>query len=92
MISPSGNDYRALNSIKSKHVDFVICDKNLMAKWIIELDDSSHQNPDRAERDIFVDKSLTDCGYSILRTLYIRDDQVLSFLGLSAFTEPVPES
>lgn len=45
----------AFNQISAKHVDFVLCDpatsKVLAA---IELDDRSHQRPDRAERDRFV--------------------------------------
>jgi len=34
-----------LNKIKSKHVDFVLCDDKLIAKFIIELDDNSHTRP-----------------------------------------------
>ncbi len=45
----------AFNQISAKHVDFVLCDpatsKVLAA---IELDDRSHQRPDRVERDRFV--------------------------------------
>ena len=42
--------------IKSKHVDFVICDINLNIKLIVEVDDSTHDKPDRQKRDEFVDR------------------------------------
>lgn len=41
--------------IQAKHVDFVICDKDMHIKVIIELDDSSHDKKDRKERVEFVD-------------------------------------
>jgi hypothetical protein len=45
------------NKIKQKQVDFVLCDpKTLRPIFAIELDDSSHQRPDRITRDEFVDK------------------------------------
>jgi hypothetical protein len=37
--------------IKSKHIDFVICDRALSPIIAVELDDSSHQRPDRIARD-----------------------------------------
>ncbi len=40
--------------IQAKHVDFVICNERLVAKWIIELQDNSHQSKDRQERDQFI--------------------------------------
>ncbi|NCB74177.1 MAG: DUF2726 domain-containing protein [Clostridia bacterium] len=58
--------------IQAKHVDFVICDKELVAKVIIELDDDSHNAKERIERDNFVDAVLLNCGYKVL---HIRDVQ-----------------
>ncbi len=52
--------------IQAKHVDFVLCDAKLVARWVIELDDTSHQRADRAERDNFVDEVLMSTGYTIL--------------------------
>lgn len=52
--------------VQAKHVDFVLCAPNLVAKYIIELDDASHEADDRQERDNFVDTALTSCGYKIL--------------------------
>jgi hypothetical protein len=44
------------NKIDRKHVDFLLCDSTTMQPLIgIELDDKSHERPDRRERDIFVD-------------------------------------
>ena len=53
--------------MQAKHVDFVLCDTKLVARYIIELDDNSHNAPDRAERDQFVDSVLQAVGYRVLR-------------------------
>ena len=53
--------------VQAKHVDFVLCDTKLVARYIIELDDSSHNTPDRVERDQFVDTVLQAVGYKVLR-------------------------
>ena len=43
------------NRIDRKHVDFLLCDTQTMRPMVgIELDDSSHQRPDRQARDEFV--------------------------------------
>ena len=52
--------------VQAKHVDFVLCDTKLVARYIIELDDNSHNVPDRAERDQFVDSVLQAVGYRVL--------------------------
>lgn len=36
-----------LYKIQAKHVDFVICDEKLVARYVIELDDNSHNSEDR---------------------------------------------
>lgn len=60
----------AFNKIKSKHIDFVLCDPTSSRPLIaIELDDSSHQNEDRSHRDMFVDRALSSAGLPILHTL-----------------------
>lgn len=66
--------------IQAKHVDFVICNKNLIAKIIIELDDSSHNSKERKERDKFVDMVLKDCGYKVLRYRYINSEELKKVL------------
>ena len=60
--------------IQSKHVDFVICDKDLRIKAVIELDDSSHEKADRKERDAFVDLILRSVGYRVMHTRYVTED------------------
>ena len=63
-----------LYKIQSKHVDFVICDQNLYVKAILELDDNSHDQADRQERDNFVDLILNNVGYTVIRTRSVTDN------------------
>jgi len=63
-----------LYKIQSKHVDFVVCDEKLVARCIIELDDSSHDQEERMERDRFVDRVLESVGYQVLRTRNVTED------------------
>lgn len=52
--------YKYYNQIDRKQIDFLLVDaKNLKPMLVIELDDSSHQRPDRIERDQFVEKVLS---------------------------------
>lgn len=60
--------------IQAKHVDFVLCDQKLVARYIIELDDNSHDTQARKERDEFVDKVVQSVGYKIIHTRAITDD------------------
>ena len=54
--------------IKSKHIDFLLCDKDsLVPLCAIELDDSSHQKESRVKRDIFVDNALEAAGLKFER-------------------------
>ena len=49
----------AVNRIQSKHVDFVVCHaKDLAVKYVVELDDQSHDRATRRDRDDFVDQAL----------------------------------
>ena len=55
------------NRILAKTVDFIICSAaTLSPRLVIELDDSSHQRPDRQERDKLVDVVLGSAGLPIL--------------------------
>ena len=57
-----------LNKILAKHIDFVLCDPgNLQPILCIELDDPSHNRPDRIERDIFINKAFASAGLPLLR-------------------------
>ena len=52
------NWQKAFNSISSKHIDFVICDKtNLKPLCAIELNDKSHQRKSRRLRDELITKA-----------------------------------
>lgn len=56
------------NKIKSKHIDFLLCDKDSMVPlYAIELDDSSHQRESRVKRDTFVDNALEAAGLKFER-------------------------
>lgn len=69
-----GDNYRSLMArIQSKHVDFLICDPDLRIKAILELDDGSHDQKDRVERDAFVDEILTSVGYKVIRTRSVTE-------------------
>jgi len=54
--------------ISQKHVDFVLVDSSSTALLlVIELDDRTHRQAKRRERDIFVDRALATAGIPILR-------------------------
>jgi hypothetical protein len=82
------------NKIDRKHVDFLICDSVTMQPIIgIELDDKSHQHPDRQERDAFVDQVFKAARLPILhvpvKRAYVASEleaQLSSYLGTSSDT------
>ena len=50
-----GQNQAHRNKIDRKHVDFLLCDPQTVRPILgIELDDNSHQKPDRQTRDVFV--------------------------------------
>lgn len=58
----------AFRHISQKSVDFVLCDKAYISpKLAIELDDRSHERPDRQDRDIEVERILKGAGMPLLR-------------------------
>jgi very-short-patch-repair endonuclease len=64
-----GQNWRgAFRHISEKSIDFVICDKAyISAKLAIELDDRTHEWPDRQERDREVERILREAGMPLLR-------------------------
>lgn len=76
------------NKIQSKHVDFVICDSKLVARVVIEYDDSSHDAQAREERDVFVNAALSNCGYKVLHMRSIEPDKLKNEL-TSVFTSTI---
>jgi hypothetical protein len=58
----------AFNKISSKHIDFVLTEPGTSRILCgIELDDSSHNRPDRIERDDFVNELFAANGMPLLR-------------------------
>jgi len=54
--------------ISAKHIDFVLFEKNTTEICLcIELDDTSHERPDRKRRDVFVNKAMAAANVSLLR-------------------------
>lgn len=64
-----GQNWRAaFRHINGKSVDFVLCDKAYISpKLAIELDDKTHERPERQERDVEVERILQEAGVPLLR-------------------------
>lgn len=61
------NYWKALNSITQKHVDFVIVKTiDFSPLLVIELDGGSHNEKERANRDVLVDNVFESAGFPIL--------------------------
>jgi hypothetical protein len=67
-----------LNRIDQKHIDFVVCDKNLAPVVAIELDETSYQQADSRVRDEFVDEVLAAAALPVVhvraRHEYVMDE------------------
>ncbi len=89
------------NRVAAKCVDFVICDPDTVSpRLVIELDDASHDRPDRQARDQFVDAVLASAELPILHVRWQRTydtarlkAQVYAALGvdLPTPTSPSPQ-
>lgn len=64
-----GQNWRAARAhIDRKSVDFLLCDKAYLSpKLAIELDDKTHERPDRQERDKIVERIFSETGLPLLR-------------------------
>lgn len=63
----NGARQSALNKIQSKHVDIVACDPaSLSVQFVVELDDSTHSQSNRQNRDQLVDNILKATGIPIV--------------------------
>jgi len=71
IIAPNGSRdsrFTAFRHINQKSVDFVACDKtNLRPLFAIELDDKTHSQPRRIERDKEVERILQGAGIPLIR-------------------------
>jgi len=56
------------NRIQSKHLDFVLCDKATLRPLLaIELDDATHRQTKRRQRDDFLNQALASARLPLLR-------------------------
>ena len=62
--------------IQSKHIDFFICKPTMATLCVIEIDDNSHNQQNRKERDKFVDFILTDNNIPVIRCLYVQEESL----------------
>lgn len=61
------HDLGALRQVSQKHVDFLLCDPQTLRPLLaIELDDASHERPDRQARDVFVDSAYAQASLPVL--------------------------
>ena len=80
------NNYKEFNKIKSKSIDFIITEKNCKIKLCIELDDISHNNTKRIERDNFINKLFKELNIKLLRI------PVQNFYNLEELEQKIKES
>jgi len=60
-------DKAALWRVTNKHVDFLLCAPGSLRPLLaVELDDQSHDRPDRQARDAFVDGAYQGAGLAVL--------------------------
>ncbi len=60
-------ELKDFNKIKSKSIDFVITQENCKILLCIELDDPSHEQRKRIERDNFINQLFNDLNIKFLR-------------------------
>lgn len=78
------NRLRWRGYVRSRSLDFVLCDKQVLRPvLVIELDDSSHNRPDRIDRDNLIDHIFSDAGLPILH------QRVLSFYNTEEISKNV---
>ena len=88
IVSVKGGTNRArfgmLMKINKKHVDYVIVErKTYKPLLIIELDDRSHLQKKRKQRDDFVDKVFNDAGIPILhvtKPAFLKSDDIIDII------------
>ncbi len=73
-----GSSKRGYRSkINKKSVDFVLFDKqNISPVLVIELDDYTHQRPDRKKRDVFLNRVLDHCEIPVLHTPSVSEEEL----------------
>lgn len=65
--------WKAFRQISQKHVDFAILDRQQMRILaVVELDDRTHREAHRRQRDVFVDQVLSEAGIPIIHQPWQR--------------------
>jgi very-short-patch-repair endonuclease len=78
----------AFNKIQSKHVDIVACDPaSLSVQFVIELDDSTHSQSKRQNRDQFVDNTLRAAGIPVVHVTAKKTYSVQDIQGILSQAE-----
>lgn len=70
------NYMKYFHKIAQKHIDFVICDRDLRVLFALELDDSSHETRDARRRDAFKNKAFAAAGIPLKRITAIDERQI----------------
>ncbi|MGQ9662017.1 MAG: DUF2726 domain-containing protein [Kiritimatiellia bacterium] len=79
---------QAFNRIQSKHLDFVVCDPcDLSVQFVVEPDDSSHQQSRRQDRDEFLDKALAAAGVPVFH-FPVKRTYTVQEIGAAIFEQP----
>lgn len=60
------NEKAWFNRIKAKHIDFIFVDSNYKVRLLVEVDDPTHNRPDRQARDEEVDEMFRQQGLEVL--------------------------
>lgn len=66
-IKPNPNERTQRNKIDRKYVDFVICRPDFSVEAVIELDDSTHERPDRKKSDAVKDVAFSAVNCPLIR-------------------------
>ena len=82
--SISGKSFwKHFSRISQKHVDFVILDsQKFTTLCLIELDDKSHNNPERIKRDRFIDRITIQTGLPLYRIPVQSNYNMLKLSGI----------
>ena len=74
------------NKVKQRSIDFLVCDRRTLRPLVaIELDDASHDAPDRQRRDAEVDRLFAAAG---LPLVHVRAARAYDTRELAAEVEP----
>ncbi len=80
-VTDKKNYMKYFHKIAQKHVDFVICDRDLYVLFAIELDDSTHETKDARRRDHFKDKAFAAAKIPLKRIIDIDEREIRKLFG-----------